>query len=125
MLYEKIRIAQSIKAQEARSSEELMKIEKTQEKKTKNIEAKAVKREKIHKEIKENLDKSLQKNCIKNRLRKQDQEKNLDRLRQQHDSIRIKLLEKCKENDSHEEMDLIQLKAKLENQLRIELMTKQ
>ena len=106
MLYEKKRIAKSIKAQEARSSEELMKIEKTQEKKTKNI-------------------KSLQKNCIKNRLRKQDQEKNLDRLRQQHDSIRIKLLEKCKENDSHEEMDLIQLKAKLENQLRIELMTKQ
>jgi hypothetical protein len=83
---------------------------------------KAAYKEKVQKELKDILEKNSQISSLKNHQRKKDQQNNLKRLKKQFESIKVTLIEKFKELEQDSklraEVDIPQLKAKIEAELR-------
>ena len=95
-----------------------MRLEKIRIEKEKKLETKATEKEKLRKES----EKSFNFYKTKNTQRKRDQELNLTKLQKRMENFKMKIIEKCKDNDSdfrsRSSLDIYQIKAKLEADLR-------
>jgi hypothetical protein len=118
---EQKKIAWNLKVQEQKRNEEQEKIVKAQIEKTRNIENKAAYKEKISKEIKEAIDKCMQKSSVMAQIRKKDQEGNFNRLQKQQEKLRVKMIDKFKESElmmKRNEYDTNKIKAQFEAELK-------
>ena len=102
-----------------------MRIGREQEEKTKNLEEKSTQKMKAVHNMKGLLAQAHINHSIKNEIKKKDQERKINQLTDQFKRNRLKIIERLKESDSQTrsrgELDVQQIKAKLESQLRTEI----
>lgn len=102
-----------------------MRIGKEQEEKARNLEEKASQKIKAVHDMKGLLVQAYKNQSIKNNIKKKYQERKINQLNEQFQRNRLKIIDKIKESDSQTrsrgDLDVQQLKVKLESQLRSEI----
>ena len=102
-----------------------MRIGKEQEEKARNLEEKASQKIKAVHDMKGLLVQEYKNQSIKNNIKKKYQERKINQLNEQFQRNRLKIIDKIKESDSQTrsrgDLDVQQLKVKLESQLRSEI----
>ena len=102
-----------------------MRIGKEQEEKARNLEEKASQKIKAVHDMKGLLVQEYKNQSIKNNIKKKYQERKINQLKEQFQRNRLKIIDKIKESDSQTrsrgDLDVQQLKVKLESQLRSEI----